>query len=224
MDLMHLSMLFIGYCSYTHVQTSQNEINTSRYYNFLELTQSLYSIASSHPDIAKLHSIGMSVQNRPLWVLEITRNVELKEPGKPKFKYIANIHGNEVVGRQLLIYLSQYLVNNYDTDKRVTRLLNSVDIFIMPSMNPDGFELALEGYCTSTKGRSNANNIDLNRNFPDWFDTKSHDDVQPETKAVIDWMSSNKFVLSANIQGGTLAASYPWDSGPLEICKLIYSC
>ena len=214
MDIMYLSFLFIGYFSSTLVQTSQqNEIDT-HYKNNDELRVFLHKIASSHSDIAKLHSIGTSVQNRPLWVLEITRIVELKEPGKPKFKYIANMHGNEVVGRQLLIYLIEYLVNNYPTDKRVEQLLNTVDIFIMPSMNPDGFEVAQEGDCMSIVGQSNANNIDLNRNFPYVFDTKSRDDVQPETKAVIEWMISNKFVLSANFQGGELGVSYPWDHDP----------
>ena len=215
MELIYISLLFIGYCSSTLVQTSpQNEINTTHYYNNDELTTFLQNIESSHPDIAKLHSIGKSVENRDLWVLEITRNVKLKEPGKPKFKYIANMHGNEVVGRQLLIYLSQYLVNNYNTDVRVTQLLNSVDIFIMPSMNPDGFELAKEGDCMGLNGRNNAHDIDLNRNFPNQFDTSARDDIQPETKAVIDWMSTYKFVLAANMHGATLVACYPWDTGP----------
>ena len=214
MDIMYLSFLFIGYFSSTLVQTSQqNEIDT-HYKNNDELRVFLHKIASVHSDIAKLHSIGTSVQNRPLWVLEITRIVERKETGKPKFKYIANMHGNEVVGRQLLIYLIEYLVNNYPTDKRVEQLLNTVDIFIMPSMNPDGFEVAQEGDCMSIVGQSNANNIDLNRNFPYVFDTESRDDVQPETKAVIEWMISNKFVLSANFLGGELGVSYPWDHDP----------
>ena len=35
---------------------------------------------------------------------------------KPNVKYVANMHGNEAVGRELMLRLILYLVQNYDTD------------------------------------------------------------------------------------------------------------
>ena len=61
-------------------------------------------------------------------------------------------------------------------------------------------------------GRENANQIDLNRNFPDQFSTTANNRVQqPETVAVMNWMEEHPFVLSANLHGGTLVANYPYD-------------
>ena len=44
------------------------------------------------------------------------------------FKYTGNMHGNEVISRQLLIYLAQYLALHYGRDPRVTNLLNNTAI------------------------------------------------------------------------------------------------
>lgn len=55
-----------------------------------------------------------------------------------------------------------------------------------------------------TVGRNNSNNYDLNRNFPDQF-FQVADPPQPETLAVMSWLKTYPFVLSANLHGGMSA-------------------
>lgn len=182
------------------------------HHNYEAMVRLLNEINREYPDITDLYSIGTSVQGRQLYVLEISDNPGHHERGEPEFKYIANMHGNEVVGREMLLLLSEYLCQNYGINERVTQIVNTTRIHIMPSMNPDGYEVSRKGDATSLMGRPNANGFDLNRNFPDQY-TKTEWDKSPqkETKAVIEWLHAHPFVLSANLHGGALVANYPFD-------------
>jgi len=75
--------------------------------------------------------------------LQISSSVSSRPLGKPMVKYVANMHGDEAVGRQLMVYLADYLLDQFGKDSRVNNLLNKLDIHIIPSMNPDGFEASL---------------------------------------------------------------------------------
>ena len=89
---------------------------------------------------------------------------------EPEFKYVGNIHGNEVVGRELILYLAGYLCEEYTRgNPEVRRLLDTTRIHLLPTANPDGYALAaVDGPKGEwLDGRTNANNVDLNRDFPD---------------------------------------------------------
>jgi carboxypeptidase D len=70
---------------------------------------------------------------------------------RPEVKYIGDMHGNEVVGLEVLLYLIEYLLTSNTTE--VNQLMNRSRIWIMPSMNPDGLAMSIYGDCTSNIGR-----------------------------------------------------------------------
>ncbi|XP_046965552.1 carboxypeptidase M isoform X3 [Vanessa cardui] len=184
-----------------------------KYHDHEEMTRYLRAISARYPALTALYSIGKSVQGRDLWVMVVSASPYEHMIGKPDVKYVANIHGNEAVGRELLLHLIQYLATAYETDTYIKWLLDNTRIHLMPSMNPDGFLISREGQCDTIHGRHNARRYDLNRNFPDFFKTNTKQ-PQPETEAVKEWISKIQFVVSGSLHGGALVASYPFDNTP----------
>ena len=214
------------------------ELELSHYHNYTAVENLFTRLEKEYPELARLYSIGRSVQNRELYVLRITSDMNniakttedqkstlaFSLSNKPMFKYVANMHGNEAIGRELVVALAQHLLYNFGSDDRVTRLVTETDLWLMPSLNPDGFEAATEGECdpmyrnsaNRKTGRENANDKDLNRNFPDQFHDGTDEESlkrnrEPETLAAMKWIVNNPFVLSGNLHGGSVVASYPFD-------------
>ena len=135
-------------------------------------------------------------------------------------KYIGNVHGNEVIGREILLQLIKKLCESYNKDTELTNLIDKTRIHILPSMNPDGYEMAAtrrksdEDVIDDVVGRLNANGVDLNRNFPDQFFDENSDTFEPESSAVMSWIKKYPFTLSASFHSGALVVTYPFDDSP----------
>ncbi|KAG5865918.1 hypothetical protein JTB14_028089 [Gonioctena quinquepunctata] len=199
-----------------------------------ELLQVLQDINLKCPNISRIYTLSEnSVLGVPLYVIEFSTKPGHHEIMKPEFKYIANMHGNEVLGRELLLKLADHLCEGYmNSDPSIKSLVELTRIHLMPSMNPDGWQIATDtGGQDYLIGRTNNNSIDLNRNFPDLDRiiftneeeninhnnhlleqlTQLSEPLQPETKAVMRLIMQIPFVLSANLHGGDLVANYPFD-------------
>jgi len=180
-------------------QAGDTHLTFDKYHHYDDLMKLFKGLQADYPNLARTDSIGMSVDGRNLQYIEITHQVNSKTPGRPKVKLIGNMHGDETVGREMLIYLSQHLLHTYTTDKQSQDIVNNMRLFIMPSINPDGFEHSTEGSCETPfmqkTSRENSNRKDLNRNFPDQFDPlwkKKGQKFETETKAMMDWIQNNK--------------------------------
>ncbi|MHC4594256.1 MAG: M14 family zinc carboxypeptidase [Planctomycetota bacterium] len=179
------------------------------YHNYATLTDELNTYAEAYPDICRLYTLGQSVQGRELWAVLITDNPD-EEEDEPEFKYVSTMHGDEPVGTEMCLYFIDLLLTKYGTDERITNLVDSTAIWIVPLMSPDGLELGT---------RNNASGINLNRHFPTLTDSSINifeggplDDSgrELETRHIMNWSAENSFVLSAGLHTASLLVCYPY--------------
>jgi PKD repeat protein len=172
----------------------------------------MQQFATDYPNICKLVNIGTLPSGRKLLAIKISDNINVKE-AEPAFLYSSSMHGDEIAGYVGMLHFIDYLLTNYGTDARVTNMVNNMEIWINPSANPDG---TYAGGNTTVNGatRANANNIDLNRNYPDPQDGAHPDGnaYQPETVAFMALADTMNFVMAANFHGGAEVVNYPWDT------------
>ncbi|XP_049866159.1 carboxypeptidase E-like [Pectinophora gossypiella] len=205
-----------------------------KHHNNEELPLVLEEVHEKCPNITRVYALTEpSVCGVPLYVIEFSDSPGFHQPYKPEVKYIGNIHGNEVLGRELLLGLANYLCDQYlARDRRIRNLIHNTRIHLLPAMNPDGWQLSTDtGGQDYLIGRTNNHSVDLNRNFPDLdaitfqFEKQgiSHNShilkdltsltapLEPETRSIMRWIMSIPFVLSAAMHGGDLVANYPYD-------------
>lgn len=128
------------------------------FHTYEELAKHVAEYAEKRPDLARVETIGKSRQERPLWDVILT---DSRAAGPKTYVLIdGGHHGNEIAGTELALYVIDFLLENADANATVRRMLETLEIHVVPLVNPDG-------YVAQTRG--NALGVNLNRNYDvDW--------------------------------------------------------
>lgn len=100
---------------------------------------------TKHTEICESYEVTTESANNRDVINKCAHPFVLLSLGEPEFRYTAGLHGNEALGRELLLLLMQFMCKEYnDENPRVRRLVDNVRIHLVPSLNPDAYELAFE--------------------------------------------------------------------------------
>ncbi|KAM4576631.1 inactive carboxypeptidase-like protein X2 [Odontesthes bonariensis] len=224
----------------------QNEVTPVDYlkfkhHSYSEMVALMKSVNEECPNITSIYSLGRSSKGLEIMAMVISGNPTEHEIGEPEFRFTAGLHGNEAVGREMILLLMQYLCKEYkDRNPRAQRLVEGIRIHLVPSLNPDGHERAFEvgsELSSWTTGHFTEDGFDIFQNFPNlnsilWEaedkgmvpkltpnhhvpipeELEANSSIALETRAIISWMRDHPFVLGANFQGGETIVAYPYDS------------
>ena len=114
------------------------DIDWNHRYTYAELESQLAKMNETYPDITDLYPIGSSWQERNLWCLEIT-NKNIPAEDKTGIGVFANIHGGERESASSAMYTAWWLTL-CSGDDYVKGLLDNYIIYVIPVINPDGYE------------------------------------------------------------------------------------
>lgn len=144
----------------------------SSYLSFSRLEALLEELVSHYPQYVSIETIGQSWEQRPLYAVTLS-DPEVNADQLPAILVQGTIHAREWIGVELLSYFMQYVTSRLDFDPKIRNLLKTTALYVIPCVNPDGFEYSRKHYSFWRKNRRDNGDgtfgVDLNRNFPVFF-------------------------------------------------------
>ncbi len=173
-----------------------------QFHSYTDQVTEMQQAAADHPSIMVLDTLGYSVEGRMILGAKVSDNPSTEE-NEPEFRIIGCHHGNEYMSVEMALLMLEYLTDNYGSDPQVTHLVNDLETWIIPMMNPDG---------RTAGSRQNANGVDLNRDYGYMWD---HDSPamfsQPETKVIREHGMKHNFSLSLSFHTSGDVMNHVWN-------------
>ncbi len=204
----------------------------SIYHNYAEQEAAITSLASEFPGLVHKFSLGKSLEGREIWAARINPHAEnaTAPSALPGIVFMGGHHAREHLSVEVPLKLIRYLAEGFSKDETIRSLLDKRDVYIIPSVNPDGseFDIAGSNYRSWRKNRrenkTSCAGVDLNRNYGFRWGTGGSSknpcsDVfmgaepfsEPETKAIKAFVESRlnlKILLSFHTFSELVL--YPW--------------
>ncbi len=170
----------------------------------------LKECVSQYPNLIKIQSIGKTWEDREIMLATISLNVENANL-KPAMLFTGTIHAREWIGNELAVSFIDYLLKNHTSNPTVLKTLGINTLYIVPCLNPDGFEYSRKHFLFWRKNRRDNGDgtfgVDLNRNFSIGYaaskDTASNvysgpnPFSEPETAAMKNFVDSHENITIA---------------------------
>ncbi|WP_306334787.1 M14 family metallopeptidase [Streptomyces sp. KL118A] len=141
------------------------------------LQEEIVRTGQANPGITKVVSIGKTLQGKDILALKLSKDAKKSKDGsKPSTLYMSNQHAREWITPEMTRRLMHHYLDNYGKDKRITKLVNSTELWFVLSANPDGYDFT-HAAGGNRQWRKNlrdvdgdgkiapGDGVDLNRNF-----------------------------------------------------------
>ncbi len=208
------------------------------YRPYSQVRNTLYSLESLHPDIAEVRTIGETHEGRDILALRI-RHDRSDDDNDPAVLLVGGQHPREWLAIEVLLRLASHVTDFYGADRQVTGIVDTIEIWIVPVLNPDGHEYShtVERFWRKNrrKNRDGTFGVDLNRNYDyAWGGVRSSESSEsevyrgpaafsePETQALRDLILSHDFRAVVDYHVYAQVILYPTDNSRMgEISQVM---
>lgn len=157
-------------------------VTWNRYNDYAGLTEILKKIAATHPNLARLESIGKSYDGREMWCIAITDYTKGDASRKPGMYIDGNIHANEVQGSEFALYTAWYLTESFADTKFIQELLADKVFYILPTINPDARDSFFKKANSASSPRSGV--VPIDNDMDGLVDEDGYDDLDGDGNIV----------------------------------------
>lgn len=149
------------------------------YRSFAQIEKELKTLAQEHPDLCRLHVLGKTAENRPVYALQVTANPAEKNPDKPGIVLKGLEHAREWTTAEVVTHSAGEMVRKAAAgDESYRKRLEQAETWFLPVVNPDGLEYSRDVNNIWRKNRQpvktmtngvtiHETGIDPNRNYGD---------------------------------------------------------
>ncbi|XP_071439408.1 carboxypeptidase B-like [Hetaerina americana] len=110
-----------------------------RYHRYSDMLKYIEHLSIAHPQLVQIINIGKSSEGLPLKVVKVsTGHGKDEEPKqKPGFWIDGGTHAREWISPAASLYILKQLVENFKVNRKI---VEGIDWYVMPMVNPDGYE------------------------------------------------------------------------------------
>ncbi len=140
------------------------------YRDYEETLAYLDTLHQQYPNLTHLEQIGTSQQyDIPIWAMKISDNVGVDEDeGGILFDGVH--HAREPLGNEICLGIALTLLEGYGVDPQITAWVDSLEIWIVPIVNTEGYKYIMDYNLEDPWWRKNMRDNNENGRFDDWYD------------------------------------------------------
>lgn len=141
------------------------------------IREEIVNAANANPKIAKAVDIGKSLSGKPITAVRVTknaRNLEMRSD-RPAVVFQATQHAREWITPETVRRELHHFLDNYGKNAEITKIVDSTDLWFIPVINVDGYDLTFNPEFRMWRKNvrdndgdgkiTNADGVDPNRNF-----------------------------------------------------------
>ncbi|XP_049749991.1 carboxypeptidase A2 isoform X2 [Elephas maximus indicus] len=135
----------------------------------VQISQEMDHLVAEYPGLVRKVKIGHSFENRSINAFKFSTG-----GNKPAIWLDAGIHAREWVTQATALWTANKIASDYGNDPSITSILDTMDIFLLPVTNPDGYVFSQTNNRMWRKTRSKIPGclcvgVDPNRNWDAGF-------------------------------------------------------